>query len=378
MASDSRASLGGAGAGGLVPARGPAGAAVMGAAAWVTSRGGDTRKVGPGAAVRDAGRDGRRGAAAVPGGDIGGRDQVAVAGELAARAGQDPPGRLGDPGPAGRAGGGGAALVHQLQADPGGFGLVGQHGDQVADAPVAGALVMPPSGLDAEDAAGVADGQGADPAGHRPGDDGFGGFVLGLADPPPVPRLGQPLPAPVVPPPSRPPLPWFGCAAGGRPGAALAVGQVHPVLGADRPPRHQQRLAVWPGHRIRVDDPQIHPRHPARIRLRPRRIGRHRDLGGYIDPQPPRLVQQRDRADLFFGVGRVPVQPHPQQWPATGDRDPQPPPGEHEGAVIPAQRHQRPPPPREPRPLITAAAALGGSEPGIGVAAQHRPRARAV
>jgi len=36
----------------------------MGAAAWVTSRGGDTRKVRPGAAVRDTGRDDRRGPAA--------------------------------------------------------------------------------------------------------------------------------------------------------------------------------------------------------------------------------------------------------------------------------------------------------------------------
>jgi len=43
-----------------VPTRGPTGAAVMGAAAWVTSRGGDTRKVRPGAAVRDAGLHGRR------------------------------------------------------------------------------------------------------------------------------------------------------------------------------------------------------------------------------------------------------------------------------------------------------------------------------
>src|SRR5215467_14020175 len=72
VASDSRVSLGGAGGGGPVPARGPAGAAVMGAAAWVTSRGGDTGKVRSGAAVRDAGREaGRRGSAALAGGDIG-------------------------------------------------------------------------------------------------------------------------------------------------------------------------------------------------------------------------------------------------------------------------------------------------------------------
>jgi hypothetical protein len=55
----------GAGAGGPVRARGPAGAAVMGAAARVTSRAGHTRKVRPGAAVRHAGRDDRRGAAAL-------------------------------------------------------------------------------------------------------------------------------------------------------------------------------------------------------------------------------------------------------------------------------------------------------------------------
>src|SRR5690348_1600453 len=91
--------------GGPVPARGPAGAAVMGAAARVTSRGGDTRKVRPGAAVRDAGRDGWRGAAAESSGAIDGRGEVAVAGELAVRAGQEPPGRLGDASGAGGAGG---------------------------------------------------------------------------------------------------------------------------------------------------------------------------------------------------------------------------------------------------------------------------------
>jgi hypothetical protein len=46
----------------------------------VTSRRGHTRKMRPGPAVRDAGRgDGRRDAAARAGGDVGRRDQVAVA-----------------------------------------------------------------------------------------------------------------------------------------------------------------------------------------------------------------------------------------------------------------------------------------------------------
>jgi hypothetical protein len=52
----------------------------MGAAAWVTSRGGDTRQVGPDAAVRDASRNDRRDPAAMAGGDIGCRGEVAVAG----------------------------------------------------------------------------------------------------------------------------------------------------------------------------------------------------------------------------------------------------------------------------------------------------------
>ena len=296
-----------------MPARGPAGAAVMSAAARVTSRGGDTGQVRPGAAVRDAGRDGRRGAAAESGGDIGGRGQVAVAGELASRAGQHPPGRLRNPGPAGGAGGGRAALVHQGQADPGGLGLVFQDGDQVADAPVAGALIVPPPRVQVQDAAGVADGQGADPPVNGPGDDGCGGFVLGLADPSPVPRLGQPLAAPVVPPPPRPSLPGLGRAVGHRPHAGLGVGQVHAVLGADRPPRHQQPLAVWPGHRVGVDDPQVHSGDPGGVWFLPGRITSDRDLGGDIDPQPSTVIDQRDRPDLLGRVGQVPVQPHPQR-----------------------------------------------------------------
>jgi hypothetical protein len=107
----------------------------MGAAAWVTSRGGDTRKVRPGAAVRDASRNDRRDAAAESGGDAGRRRKVAVAGELAGRAGQHPPGGLGDPGAASGASRRGAALVDQSQADPGGLGLVFQGIDQVADPP---------------------------------------------------------------------------------------------------------------------------------------------------------------------------------------------------------------------------------------------------
>jgi len=109
----------------------------MGAAAWVTSRGGDTGQVRPGAAVRDAGRKDRRGAAARAGGDAGRRGEVAMAGEMADRAGQHPPGS-----------------------------------PRACRCATAQAMTV------------------------------VGGLVLGLADPPPVSRLGQPLAAPVVPPPA--------------------------------------------------------------------------------------------------------------------------------------------------------------------------------
>jgi len=136
-ASDSPAVPGGGGRGGPVPARGPAGAAVMRAAARVTSCRGHTWQVRPGPAVRDASRDdGWRGPAAQAGGDVSRGDQVAVAGELAVRAGEHPPGRPGHALSTGRASGGGAALVHHLDGDPGLLGLVAEDADEVADAPV--------------------------------------------------------------------------------------------------------------------------------------------------------------------------------------------------------------------------------------------------
>jgi hypothetical protein len=73
--------------------------------------------------------------------------------------------------------------------------------------------------------------------------------------------------AAVLAPAPRSALTRLGGAAGGGPAASLGVVVVLAVLGADRPPRHQQTLRARPGDRVRVDDPQIHPRHPARIWL---------------------------------------------------------------------------------------------------------------
>jgi hypothetical protein len=94
-----------------------------------------------------------------------------------------------------------------------------------------------------QDAAGVADGEGPDPVVGGPGHDGLGGLVLGLADPPQVPGLGVPRPALGAPPAARPLPPRLGGAAAGGAGAALAVGQVLPALGADSP----LRLRANPG-----------------------------------------------------------------------------------------------------------------------------------
>jgi hypothetical protein len=124
-------------------------------------------------------------------------------------------------------------------SDPGEFGLVPQHGDGPADLPLPQPKIVPPSGRKVQDAAGIADGQRPDPLLHRPLHDGLGGFVLGLPDPPSVPAFNEAGAAAVLPPSPRPVLARFRCAGGGGPAAALGVGEVHPVFGADRPPGHE-------------------------------------------------------------------------------------------------------------------------------------------
>jgi hypothetical protein len=89
-----------------------------------------------------------------------------------------------------------------VDGDRGGLGLILQGADEVAEAPVAGPLVVPPARVEVEDAAGVADRERPDLARDGPGHCGLGGLVLGLADPPPVPGLGRPLAAAVLPPPA--------------------------------------------------------------------------------------------------------------------------------------------------------------------------------
>jgi hypothetical protein len=209
--------LGGAKRGGQVPARRPAGAAAMGAAARVTPRGGDTWEMRACATVRDTDRDdGRCGAAADAGGDVGGREQVAVAGVPTARAVHDPPNGLGNAFGASRAGRGGPPLIDQDEGDSSYLGLVRDGLDQVPDSPVSGPLVVPPPRVQVQYAAGVADRQGANLVLDSPDDDRFCRLVLRLPHPSAVAGLGGPLAAPVVPPAARAFLPRPGRAAGHR------------------------------------------------------------------------------------------------------------------------------------------------------------------
>jgi hypothetical protein len=161
-----------------------------------------TWQVRAGSAVRDpltfSGRG--DGAAAVTGGDVGGRDQVAVPAVPTVRAAEVPPAGLRYPAGAGGAGGGGSPLVHQPDGHSGSLGLVGQGADKVPDPPVAGALIMPPARVQVQHAAGVADRERPDLALDGPEHYGFGGLVLGLVDPPPVPGLGRALATAVLPP----------------------------------------------------------------------------------------------------------------------------------------------------------------------------------
>jgi hypothetical protein len=163
-----------------------------------------TGKVRAGSAVRDPRALGGwgDGGAAVAGGDVGGRDQVAVPVVPAVRAAEVAPSGLGDPAGAGGAGGGGAPLVDQPDGDPGGLGFIPQGADEVPDPPVTGALVVPPARVQVEHAAGVADRERPHPVFDGPGHNCFGGLVLGLADPPPVPGLGRALTAAVLAPPA--------------------------------------------------------------------------------------------------------------------------------------------------------------------------------
>jgi hypothetical protein len=100
-------------------------------------------------------------------------------------------------------------------------------------------------------------------------------------------------------------------------------------------------------------------------------LDRHR--GGDRQPQPPTIGQQGDRPDLLGLIPERAGQPHPQRRLAAGDRQPHPIPIQQERGVVAPHRDQAAFAAREPG-LVLLTAAFGGLEPGVAVAAQHRPR----
>ncbi len=294
------------------------------------------------------------------------------------RARQRPAAGFRHPPVTGGAGGRGAAFVDQPDGDPGQGGLVDEALHQPADLPLPQPQVVPPPRRKVQHPARITDVQHTHPLPHRPRHDATGGFVLGLTDPAPVPALHQSCPTPVLPPPPRPLLTWLRRPTANGTLPALRVGEVHPVLGADRPPRHQQSLPARAGHGVGVDDSQVHPGHPARIRLFTGRIDGHRHLGGHVKEQPATFTQQGDRPDLLDRIRHLPRQAHPQRRTAFTGGDPDPAAVEGERAVIPAHRHQPPPTTRKPGQHVTVLAAFRRREPRIGEPAQHRPGTRGV
>jgi hypothetical protein len=109
-----------------------------------------------------------------------------------------------------------------------------------------------------------------------------------------MPRLDPPQAGPITAPTPRPTLPRLRRAPGGPDVAGLLILQVQPVLGAERPPRHQQPRLLG-DDRVGMDDAKVDPGHPTRIQVMA--LDRHR--GGDRQPQPPTIGQQGDRPDLL-------------------------------------------------------------------------------
>jgi hypothetical protein len=190
-----------------------------------------------GAAVLDEhGQRRAGGSAAGRGGDVGGSDHIPVALQSTAVAAEPATRGLGDPQAAGRAGGGGAALVHQPHHDAGHLGLVPQRLHQGGAAPLPQPPVLHPARIPVSDPRRVAHQQPAHPLLAREGDDLLGGLMVGLVDAAAMARFGTPQASPMAPPTARPALPRRGCPPGGPGLAGLLIGTMQVAFRPDRPP----------------------------------------------------------------------------------------------------------------------------------------------
>ena len=270
---------------------------------------------------------------------------------------------------AGWTGGGTATLVHQSYCDSCQFCLVPKRLHKVEVAPLPQAEVLQSTGIPVGYAREVTHHQDPNPVPQGEGDDLLGGLVMGLVDTTAMARLGATQAKPVAAPTPRAMLPRLGCPSGGLGAAGLLILKVQVAFGPQSPTRHQQPLILG-DDRIRMNDPKVHPRHPIRIQVAVMLDG---DGGGDSQPQPPAVDQQRDRPDLLGRIGERPGQPNPQLGLALGDRQAHPLTLDGEGAVVEPDGDKGPLAPREAGVLLLLVVALGGLEPGVGIAAQHRP-----
>jgi hypothetical protein len=236
-------------------------------------------------------------------------------------------------------------------------------------APPPQAEVLHPARVVVGDACGVAHDEGADLVLDGEGDDLLGGLVLGLMDATAMAGFDPPQAGPVAAPAPRPALPRLRRAAGGRGLPCLLILEVQVALGAERPPRDQQPGALG-DNGVGVDDAKVDPGHPTWVQV----VVLDGDGGGDRQPQPPTVREQGDRADLLRRIWDRAGKANPQLGLALGDRQPYSPSFDSEPRVTEADRDQAAFAPREPG-LFSLTAALGGLEPGVAVAAQHRPRA---
>jgi hypothetical protein len=115
-----------------------------------------------------------------------------------------------------------------------------------------------------------------------------------------------------------------------------------------------------------MNDPKVDARDPVGVEAMPL----DGNSGSDRQPQSPIVSQQGHRADLLGWIRLRAGQPHPELRLASGDRQPYPSTLDAKGAVVVADRDQGALAPREPNVLL--AAALGGLERCVAVAAQHR------
>jgi hypothetical protein len=247
-----------------------------------------------------------RGSAAVVGGDVLGTDQIPVPGEVAVPTVEAAAGWFRDFPLAGRAGGGGAALVHHANLDAGAFGLVPESSHEVGAAPLAQTQVLYPANILAGDESGIANQQRRNSLSNCEGDRLLGSFMLGLMDAAAMTGLDPTQLGPMASPAPRAALARPGGSAGRLRLAGLLIVQVQKALGPDRPARYQQGGLVG-DHRVGVDDAKVHTGYPTGIQL----VLVDGNGGGHRDPQPPSIGQQGDRPDVVGGVGNGARQPDP-------------------------------------------------------------------